>query len=52
MEFCEMRELAKKELGDKFDAKEFHKLILDIGPAPFSVIRSRLESWLLAQKTS
>ena len=21
MEFCEMRELAKKELGDKFDAK-------------------------------
>ncbi len=52
MEFCEMRELAQKELGDKFDAKEFHKLILDIGPAPFSVIRSRLDSWLLTQKIS
>ncbi len=50
MEFCEMREQAEKELGDKFDAKEFHKLMLDIGPAPFSVIRSRLEAWLLTQK--
>lgn len=50
MEFCEMREQAEKELGDKFDAKEFHKLMLDIGPAPFSVIRSRLETWLLTQK--
>lgn len=49
MEFCEMRELAEKELGSRFDAKEFHKLMLDIGPAPFSVIRSRLDSWILTQ---
>lgn len=50
MEFCEMREQAEKELGDKFDAKEFHKLMLDIGPAPFSVIRNRLETWILTKK--
>ena len=49
MEILELRELAETSLGDQFDPKEFHAFLLNIGPAPFSVIRSRMEAWLLTQ---
>ena len=49
MEILELRELAENTLGSRFDAKEFHQFLLDIGPAPFSVIRSRMEAWLFTQ---
>lgn len=49
LEFLEMREKAEESLGDQFNAKEFHKFLLDIGPAPFTVIRGRLDAWLLTQ---
>ncbi len=50
MEFMDMRRLAEETLGNQFDAKAFHTFLLDIGPAPFSVIRSRMEAWFLSQK--
>ena len=49
MEILELRRLAENTLGSRFDAKEFHQFLLDIGPAPFSVIRSRMEAWLFTQ---
>ena len=50
MEILELRHLAEETLGSQFDPKEFHTFLLDIGPAPFSVIRSRMEAWLLTQE--
>lgn len=50
LEINNMLEIARKQLGDKFDLKEFHTFLLDLGPAPFDVIQPYFTSWLLAQK--
>ncbi|MDO5417067.1 MAG: DUF885 domain-containing protein [Lachnospiraceae bacterium] len=46
LEFSDMREKAEKTLKEDFSAKEFHRFLLDVGPAPFSVIRKELSKWL------
>lgn len=50
LEFSDMREKAEKALGKSFTLKEFHQFILDIGPAPFTVIRERLDDWVKERK--
>lgn len=50
MEFQNMRQTAMEQLGERFDAHEFHKFLLDIGDAPFDVIQAYFTSWLLEQK--
>ena len=42
-----LRQQAEETLGDRFEAKEFHRFLLDIGPAPFTVIRPRFQAWLM-----
>lgn len=49
VEIMEMREAAELALGSGFSALEFHKFLLDLGPVPFSVIRTHFEAWLEAQ---
>lgn len=44
--FDELRMKAEDTLDDKFDLKEFHKFILDIGPAPFDIIEERMDIWM------
>lgn len=39
LEFLALRDDVQDTLGADFDLKEFHKTILDIGPAPFDVVR-------------
>jgi uncharacterized protein (DUF885 family) len=36
-------------LGSNFDIVEFHRYILDFGPAPFSLIQKHLPDWASAQ---
>ena len=50
LEFRNMRQIAVEELGPKFNAKEFHRFLLDIGPAPFDVIQAYFSTWLIQQK--
>lgn len=50
LEFANMKATAQKELGEKFDVKEFHTFLLDLGPAPFDVIQPYFSSWLTLQK--
>lgn len=38
LNFMDLRDLAEKKAGDEFDKKEFHRFILETGPAPFPVI--------------
>lgn len=46
LEFTDMREKAEEALGSNFDLTEFHRFILDTGPAPFPVLRKDLEKWI------
>lgn len=50
LEIMDLKKTAEDELGDKFVLKEFHKFLLDIGPAQFSVIGDRLKDWIKTQK--
>lgn len=48
--FVKMRETAINELGDKFNAKEFHKFLMDIGPIDFDLLEPYFNTWLSKQK--
>lgn len=50
LEFLDLREMAKEELGDTFDIKQFHDFILRTGPAPFYIIEDYMEEWMEEQK--
>lgn len=51
LEIMNMRRTAEKKLGSRFNLKEFHKFLLDIGPAPFEVIQSHFQVWMATAGT-
>ncbi len=51
VEYMEIREQAEAALGEDFSPLEFHTLLLDLGPIPFSVTREFVSQWL-SQKTA
>lgn len=42
----ELRKLAEKELGDRFDLRKFHDVILTSGPVPLDIMESRVRAWI------
>jgi uncharacterized protein (DUF885 family) len=46
LEIMELKNTAKEALGDKFELKDFHTFLLDIGPAQFDIITDRLNIWI------
>ena len=42
----ELRARAEKELGDDFDIKEFHNLVLRPGCVPLAVLEAMVEEWI------
>ncbi len=50
MEILNMRKTAEAQLKDRFNLKEFHTFILNIGDAPFDVIQAYFSAWLLTQR--
>lgn len=49
LQFVELRNIASKALGDKFDIKAFHDLILLPGARPMSVVREDVLAWIATQ---
>ncbi len=50
LEILNMREDAQKALGKQFSLLEFHRFLLDMGPAPFHIIKQYFTDWLISQK--
>lgn len=46
LEILELRNVAEKELGNEFVAKDFHQFLLDIGPAQFGIIEDYMDVWI------
>ena len=50
LKFRELRERAKAELGPKFDIRRFHDEMLNGGVLPLSLLDSRTNAWIAAEK--
>jgi len=50
LKIVELRSYAKEQLGDKFDIKAFHDLVLLGGAVPMSVLDSKVKNWVTTQK--
>lgn len=45
----ELKSIAKKELGEKFDIRAFHNMLLSTGSLPISVLKHNVEDWIKEQ---
>lgn len=52
LEILELRDQARKELGDKFDIRAFHDQVIDSGALPLDVLDQRITTWIKNQKSS
>jgi len=50
LKILELRDRAKKALGDKFDIRAFHDQVLDSGALPLDVLDQRVNDWIATQK--
>jgi uncharacterized protein (DUF885 family) len=50
LKILELRDRARKALGDKFDIRAFHDQVLDSGALPLDVLDARINDWIAAQK--
>jgi|SRR5450631_1355825 len=46
MKILELREKAKRELGDNFDIREFHDTVLDEGALPLDALEAKIDGWI------
>jgi uncharacterized protein (DUF885 family) len=45
-----LREDAKKKLGDKFDIREYHDVVLKSGAVPLNILEERVADWVKSKK--
>jgi uncharacterized protein (DUF885 family) len=50
LKYKELRAFATKELGDKFDVRQFHDQVLGNGALPMDILESRLKEWVASKK--
>jgi uncharacterized protein (DUF885 family) len=50
LKILELRAKAEKELGEKFDIREFHNKILESGCIPMALLEERINNWIEMKK--
>jgi len=46
LEIRRLRELAEAELGDRFDIRAFHDLVLEDGAIPLNELAEKVQRWI------
>lgn len=52
LKIAELRKRAERELGERFDIKEFHREILTDGALPLDVLELKVEQWISEKKAA
>ena len=52
LKILELRALAQKELGPKFDIREFHDVVLRNGTIPLDVLEEQVRDWIAQSRKS
>jgi uncharacterized protein (DUF885 family) len=50
LQMKELRARGEKQLGDKFDLKEFHDIVLLSGAVPLDILERNVDEWIAKQK--
>lgn len=50
LKIVELRERARTQLGDQFDIREFHDIVLRDGAVPLAVLEETVDAWLKSKK--
>lgn len=50
LKIMELRSRAQTELGDSFDIRGFHDVILEDGPVPLSIMEENVDAWIASEK--
>jgi len=48
LKILELREKAKETLGDKFDIRKFHTIVLDQGIVPLFILEDIIDEWIMS----
>ena len=49
IKILDLREMAKDKLGDKFDIREYHDVVIASGPVPLNILEERVEAWVASK---
>ncbi|MFN3214346.1 MAG: DUF885 domain-containing protein [Henriciella sp.] len=49
IKILELRENARERLGDAFDIRDFHDVVLKDGPVPLQILEENVETWIRSQ---
>ncbi len=52
LKILELREEARHELGEAFDIREFHDVVLGDGAVPMAVLEARVKAWIARKKAA
>ncbi|WP_442266765.1 DUF885 domain-containing protein [Tenacibaculum sp. ZS6-P6] len=50
LKILELRAKAKRELGDKFDIRQFHNQVLETGCIPLALLEAKIDKWITSLK--
>lgn len=46
LKILSLREMAKAKLGDQFDIREYHNVVISSGPVPMNILEERVHAWI------
>ena len=52
LKIMELRDRARSALGDDFDIRAFHDVILTSGPVPLSIMEENVDSWIAQERSA